>query len=202
MRQRARQLVYFASSDGEIPVVPSGPTLFQDQRAAARQLVEWVSGRDDVELTIRLHPLMAGGPPAAAAWWRSLSGPKVRVVPGESEIDTYALIDRATVVLSFVSSTGVEATYSGRPSISIGPTDYANLGCTYHPATIEELLALLSDNSLGALPQERCLPFGYYLSVFGERFQFFEPDGYFTGRFLGTRLSYDARWLQRLARMT
>ena len=95
---------------------------------------------------------------------------------------------------------GVEASYLGVPSISLGDTEYRGLDCVYEPDNIGEIEKLLEDDCLVRKPRENCLSYGYYSMVFGENYRYFEPEGLSWGRFAGRYLSYESRVHQLIRR--
>ena len=64
--------------------------------------------------------------------------PNMTVIPGGSSLSTYALIDRADVVVVWGSTTGAEAVYHGKPVILLGGAVYRELGITYYPENEDE----------------------------------------------------------------
>ncbi len=67
----------------------------------------------------------------------------ITVIRGDSDISTYSLIDAVDKVISFGSTTGIEAAYWGKPSILMGPSFYYYDEICYVPKNKEEILGLL-----------------------------------------------------------
>lgn len=195
-----RQVVYFTSTDYETEFVgrPTTYALFETQAEGVSHLVRWASARPDVALTIRVHPFSRHVHASNLEWLRTIRGDNVVVIPPESPVDSYALMARADLVVTWGSMVGVEAANAGRPSIVIADAFYSGLGCVYEPETIDALDALLSDESLPALPPEASLPAGYWVGEFGRRFRHYEPTGFGSGRFLGRELLHDPEWCERM----
>jgi hypothetical protein len=82
---------------------------------------------------------------------------------------------------------GIEAVFWGRPSITLGPSYYSELGVTLHPRSNAELKAMLSSNKL-PVDRERTIPYGYYMATFGRKFQHYVPETLFKGKFMGVDL--------------
>lgn len=101
----------------------------------------------------------------------------VRVIPADSKISTYALIDHCDKIITFGSSVGIEATYWGKPSILIGKSMYMNLDVTYNITDEKSLENLLIDESLTAKPLSNTLKYGYFIyGRQGESFEYFDPN--------------------------
>jgi hypothetical protein len=67
----------------------------------------------------------------------------VRIIPPESEINTYDLIELASVGLVYTTTVGLEMVMSGVPVIVAGQTHYRGKGFTHDPETLEEYVHLL-----------------------------------------------------------
>ena len=65
------------------------------------------------------------------------------VVPPESEINTYDLIELAHVGLVYTTTVGMEMAMSGIPVIVSGMTHYRDKGFTYDPETTSEYLTTI-----------------------------------------------------------
>lgn len=85
----------------------------------------------------------------------------ITVIPPESEISTYALMEACEKTVTFGSTMGVEATYWGKPSILLGRCMYENLDVCYKPSRKEELISLIEEH---LLPKDKigAYKFAYY----------------------------------------
>lgn len=194
---RCRLVTYFSSSDDEYVAVGD---IYQwrywpDQRRAVECLLQVCARHPEIQLVIRLHPHLAlKSATDQQAWLAMARHQHVTVISPDSKIDTYALMDASDVVVSALSTTGIEAVHWGKPSINLGPSAYEVLDATYVPQNEAELEALLLDENLQADPG-KTLAFGYYYSVFGNPFRYYEPETLFSGRFLGVNLQATPAWL-------
>jgi hypothetical protein len=130
---------------------------------------------------------------------RHLKAPNLEVILPESDISTYAMMRHCDRVISFGSTTGIEATYWGKPSILAGVSLYRNLGATYNPQTHEDLMTLIVAERLPPKERVGALMYGYYEQTRGERFKYFEGLDVRDGLFKGERVSPAAPY-GRLAR--
>lgn len=84
------------------------------------------------------------------------------VIPANSTISTYSLIDAADKVIVFGSTTGIEASYWGRPVILLSNCIYKKLNCCYCPNNIQELNELITATSLKTKRNDEVLKYAYY----------------------------------------
>ncbi|WP_338812105.1 hypothetical protein V9L05_11970 [Bernardetia sp. Wsw4-3y2] len=93
----------------------------------------------------------------------------VEVILPAEDIDTYALMKESDKVLSFGSTTGIEATFWGKPSIVYGSAFYKNIpNAAYFPSSFENLIETLKNKTLKPLSKEAAIIYGYYISERGE----------------------------------
>src|SRR5690606_4334584 len=74
-----------------------------------------------------------------------LSYPNVIVVEPESKVDSYSLMEKADKVISFGSTTGLEASYWGIPVILLGKCFYYYSDVAYVPGGKYEIEKLLKE---------------------------------------------------------
>jgi hypothetical protein len=106
-----------------------------------------LSETTDTQLIVRVHPgeLLGVGHPSLRIIDEVLPElpDNVRVIPPESEINTYDLIELASVGLVYTTTVGLEMVMSGVPVIVAGQTHYRGKGFTYDPKTLGEYVHLL-----------------------------------------------------------
>ncbi len=185
-----RVISYFSSSEDEY--VSVGDLIkfegWKTQLEAVNDLIDICKQDPDILLFIRLHPHKRDKSAADQQRWLSLAKHEnVTVVSFDSDVDTYALIERSEIVVTAGSTVGLEATFMGRPSITVGPSAYSELGATYQPHSRAELESLIASKP-SPLPVEGVLAYGHYMITFGTKFKFYEPESLFKGKFLGVDL--------------
>lgn len=171
--------------------------LYSSQMQGLERIITSLSPyKDEYHITIRIHPNLAGLPkeidPVLA-----LQSDFVTVIPPESAISTYTLIEHSEKVIVFNSTVGIEAVYFGKPSILAGKTAYMDLGSNYIPQTHEELLQMVLDTQLPPKNPTGALIYGYFLNTFGIPFEYYQADTFFGGKFNG-KPPMANRWLFRL----
>jgi hypothetical protein len=160
---------------------------------------------DDLELvnkkyhiTVRMHPNQSRLKNHQTELLRRFKHARVKIIAPESPVDTYALVERSDVVVTFGSTVGIEAVYWGTPSVLLGRSFYQDLGAVHSAKSHEDGLKAILNPTLGN--KEMTLAYGYWANTRGIPFKYFEAEGFFEGKFKGTqingRLSFSA--LQKL----
>ena len=158
-------IVIFNSSEDEFFAIGSkyrNVALFKNQMEGIKAILEHYKTDNSKHFTLRVHPNLKGLPYHYHVGLYDLNYPNLTIVPADSDISSYALMEAADKVITFGSTMGIESTFWHKPSISIGFAFYRFLDVVYTPNSIEELWKLLDDKSLKPLDYRRCLPYGYY----------------------------------------
>ena len=199
-------IAVFNSSDDEFAAIGTNwdNPLYRDQLDGVRRIIRSLdhANPDRLHLYLRMHPNFKNAAPGTVAKWRELRSPHLTLIDTESPVSTYALMLEADKVLTFMSTTGIEGVYWGKPVILAGPSLYRSLGGTYNPGTHEELIRLMA---AGLLPKDRtpALMYGYFLKTFGIPFEHYRATGFKEGKFLGEDVGWrpiQARLVGRLGR--
>ena len=184
-----RRVAVFPSSEDEFVAIGqewSNP-LFSTQNEGLRAILDAI--RKDalpLHLFIRCHPNLVSAHPRQLQELEDLRGEGVTIIYPEDKTSTYDLMKNADCTLSFGSTAGIEATYWGRPSILAGRSFYANLGATYNPTSLAELLQLLKRDDLPAKHNLGALIYAHALETAGIPFNNFEPHPGGRGKYRGT----------------
>jgi hypothetical protein len=136
---------------------------------------------------VRVHPNLKFVNNSQTRRLRSIVGKNLRIIPADSPVSSYSLMDQCEKVVVFGSTMGIEATYSGKPSISCRPTLYSSLNGAYEPGTHAEVVSLIGAN-LEPKPLNSALIYGYHMKTYGKRFKYFQPKNLFDGTFMDARL--------------
>ncbi len=166
----ARAALQVLDLDPEKPIALLCTNVVGDSLALNRQIftdgmADWLSitarhlsETRDTQLIVRVHPgeLLGAGHPSVRIIDEVLPElpDHVRVIPPESEINTYDLIELAHVGLVYTTTVGLEMVMSGVPVIVAGQTHYRDKGFTYDPKNLEEYVRLLD----GIPEQKTALP--------------------------------------------
>lgn len=186
-RPDRRNLVIYNSSEDEYVAVEGWENPLFSSQARALDFVLRASAGCDLDVYLRSHPNLKGRRNSQTRALASLRGPNLTVIPPETPVDTYALMDAATAVLTFGSTIGIEAVYWKRPSILVGRSFYEGLGGCYRPEGVEDLERWLRELP-PPRPPERALPYAYWAQRRGEPYRYYEPRTLMEGRFLGRKI--------------
>jgi hypothetical protein len=131
--------------------------------------------RDDIQLVVRVHPgeLLGAGHPSVEIVHSAIPElpPHVTVVPPESSVNTYDLIELANLGLVYTTTVGMEMAMNGIPVIVSGMTHYRQKGFTYDPETMPEYVSAL--DQLLRLPADYRLPQAQIELAWGYAYRFF-----------------------------
>ena len=97
--------------------------------------------------------------------------PHIKHISFDENVDSYSLVQSSAVVLVFGSTIGIEAAYSGIPTILLGKASYSGLGSVHEPKDIDELRLLLK-GAIKALPTYGANVFGDYMKNRGSRLRY------------------------------
>lgn len=161
-----RNIVIFNSSEDEFASIGAEweNKLFPSQLKGIEYIFNCVEKYPDAEVYLRVHPNLKNIKfKYHTDLYKLSSHPRVHVIPGHSEVSTYALVDAADVVVSFGTSVGVEAAYSGKPVVLLGASFYKGLGFCYEPSTIEEMEEQVFSKSLSPLSNQNILKYGNFI---------------------------------------
>jgi hypothetical protein len=186
-----RLIVIYNSSDYEYEAVGkeySNP-FFPDQAASILHIAGLVAAKSDFQLIIRMHPNLKGLQRNFLKPLYELAEkyPNVFVIPPEDEVDSYALMDKAFKVITYVSFMGIEASYWGKSVILMGKSLYTHADVAYAPQSVEQIPSLLFE-PLEPKPQINAEKYAYYYVSGGLKAKHYSSDSknihYFKNRSL------------------
>lgn len=134
---------------------------------------------------IRIHPNLNGILNDSTKSMYELKASNLTLIEADSPISTYALMFSVSKVITFGSSTSIEAAAQNIPSILVGQNFYKTLGSTYNPETKDELLELISRVNLPAKENLGALKFGFFLFTFGQKYEHYSYKSKFEGTMNG-----------------
>lgn len=170
-----RNFVLYNSSEDEMKAILEWDTqLFKHQNEAILNILEAFKDEPTFHFYLRMHPNLEGIDNQQTREIYSWNYPNFTLIRPEEKADTYAMIDACEKTICFGSTVGAEATYWGKPSLLIGKSFYDQLDCVYKPNSFEELFELIKTKDLAPKPRKECLPYGYFVSNFGETFKYLE----------------------------
>lgn len=154
-------VVYFSSSSDEIAELDvDWKEYFGNQHEAVKLVSDFCRRTPGYRLVVRTHPHKRHKPERDVEEWYQLVHeikPDLHI-DAHSPVDSYELMRQADLVVTYGSTTGVEAAFAGKPVIVLGPSAYDELGCAVRPRTREELEIAMMKRST-QIP-ERAIPYG------------------------------------------
>ncbi len=203
-----RNVVIFGSSDDEFVAISPDyeSSIYSSQLDATGKICAALADDKNIRVYYRAHPREKGGKNDALNELLALAErcDNLVVIPANSSVSSYALLDRADTVLAFRSTMAVEAVYWGKPCILLSCSIFKPLGATYNPLDHEEVIEMIR---AGLSPMDRTpvLKLGYFRIRGGFSSPYFEGDmrkgakGYsFKGQ--STGVSGLKHWLYFIAR--
>jgi hypothetical protein len=122
----------------------------------AVRTIQWFGARPDLQLVLRIHPgEIRGTAPSRQPLLAEIRArfpelpPNVFVIPPESPVSTYAVMELCDSVLIYATKMGVELTAVGIPVIVAGEAWIKNKGLTLDAASPDEYFAILERLPLG-----------------------------------------------------
>lgn len=158
-------IVIFNSSEDEFCAVSGdfeNGRIFPTQIDGIKAILEHYQSDPTKHFYLRIHPNLIPVKYSYHLDLYKLDYPNLTVIPADSKISSYALLDKADKVITFGSTMGIEATYAHKPSICIGASFYERLNVAYHPKTIDEVWQYIDSSTLSNLYSENVLIYGYY----------------------------------------
>lgn len=137
-----RLIVFFSSSGDEISELDlDWGEYFYGQEGALEAVARACREMDDTVLLVRTHPHKRHKPKRDVQDWHAAvaaASPDIHL-DEFSDVDSYTLMRQADVVVTYGSTTGVEAAYAGCPVVVMGPSAYDELGCATRVTSEEQL---------------------------------------------------------------
>lgn len=158
-------LVIFNSSEDEFAAIGDEyeqKALFKSQLDGLIYIKDLLRERDDIQVTLRIHPNLNGIPYSYATDLYRLRGDRFDIIESGSPVSTYSLIDAADTVIVFGSTAGVESVFWGKPTILLAGALYYHLDICYIPSSPAELNSLLT-RKLEPKDREGAIRYGYFL---------------------------------------
>jgi hypothetical protein len=184
-----RNIAIFVSSEDEYVAIGKEweGGVYESQDEGILQIAQAFADFPQFHFYIRVHPNLKHLDNSQTRMLGTINAKNLSVIPADSPVCSYTLMDQCEKVIVFDSTIGIEATYSGKPSIACRPNLYSALKGAYEPTTHAEVVALISAD-LEPKSLSSALIYGYHMRTFGRRFKYFQPTHLFEGTFMKTEL--------------
>lgn len=136
---KRKNIVFFSNSDDEyVGFRENGVP--PDQLKTIIQVAEYISGLEEYDFIVRLHPNLKNKSLSEQDRWRALSEIReIQLFDQFSTQDSYELLRNSNGVITFGSTIGLEASFSEIPSLVFGECSYGRLGAVDTIASVDEL---------------------------------------------------------------
>jgi len=199
-----QNIVIFNSSEDEFVAIGDEwkNPIYQSQAEGVKKICESLLNQDNFKVFLRIHPNLNGVWNKSVEDLYKLRYKNLSIIPADDDISSYELMKKASKIITFGSSVGIEAAAFGIPSILAGMSFYRNLGSTYNPANHDELIQLVLNTNLPALDKEGALKYAYFLHDFGIPYQYFERLNTFKATMNGKTFSsnFFMYWIRQFGR--
>lgn len=183
-----QNIVIFNSSEWELLGVLDEYNVgfYESQQDALMHLATTLRARPDIQFFLRMHPHLKDKNNKQTdfiAEHLTNKFPNFHVIPSDSLISSYKLMTSADLVITFGSTTGIEAAYHKIPSLLLGTSWYDQLEACDLVRSRDEVIAYIIERRY-KLPQEelekrraRALKYGYLNIADGHEFERFQQTG-------------------------
>ncbi len=158
-------IVIFNSSEDEFFAIGNDSgvkSVFKSQLEGIKAIAEHYKNDTRKHFTLRVHPHLKGLPFAYHQNLYKLKYDNMTVIPAESAVSSYSLLDGASKIIVFGSTMGVESSYWRKPVINLAYAMYNLMDVVYIPKDEEELWKLIENPALQPKNPDNALPYGYY----------------------------------------
>jgi len=172
--EKIELITIFNSSRSEYECVENwnSESFFKDDEDLISEICQKFKNDPKKHFILRSHPNLAYYKNTQNKNTKKLKRLKnLLVIDSKTNLSSYELINISSKVITFGSTIGVEASYLGKPVISIGDSAYKYLNVIYTPNNKDELFSFIN-MKLKAKPISGSLKYGYYILEFGTKFKF------------------------------
>lgn len=179
--------IFNSSLDEYVSFKEWQPPFYLNEIEGLRQIFNSFEGNSNLHFYLRVHPNLKGRNNTQIKLLNQFNFKNLSIIWPEDSVDTYTLAEACDTTLTFSSTMGVEANFWGKPVILAGRSAYENLGCCYCPENHQDVVNLLNTD-LKPLPIDGALMYGYWQATRGIEYKYFEPIGFFDGKFMGKKI--------------
>lgn len=183
-----RNIAIFISSDDEFESIAGWENpIYKDQIGAINSIIN-DNIDENIRFYLRIHPNLKGLKNTQTRELSGLEAPNLTVIPAESSIDSYELMDACEKIITFGSTMGIESVFWGKTSILVGRALYENVGGCYVPKIHDELINMINQNLI-TKPNNGALKYSYMQSIDGHPYVYYNPESVRGGKFMGVYLT-------------
>ncbi len=164
--------------------------LYPTENEAIEDIARRFQGEKNICFYLRMHPHLSGKNNSQTRELKRIGRlyKNFIVIPPESPLHSYTLMDHCSKVIVFGSTIGVEACFWKKPVILNGRAFYEGLDCAYIPHTREEFFKLITSD-LPPKNREGALKYAYWEQRKGIQYKIYKPSSFAQGKFLGKTIT-------------
>jgi hypothetical protein len=163
---------------------------YENQNEGILQMLEDFKHQEQIHFYVRIHPNLKNLKNTQINFLYQLAKdyPNLTIIEPESPVDSYHLLEICDIIITFVSTIGIEAVYAGKTPILMGKATYEDLGGIIKPKNHREFIKIVENYRLErTLPkisggEEAWIEFGYFMQQGGQLLDFIEKDDWWNAR--------------------
>jgi hypothetical protein len=164
-------MVFFVSSEDEYETIEKRnfKPIFKNQLECVKEICKIIRNKKNFNLWIRMHPNLG-----KVKWDYSKNfnthnffSENVNIIEPDSEVSTYALLDKSNLVIGLRSRTLIEANFIKKPTLVIGKNYWASLGPFIQVKTKLHLIRLILSNEVKVLDNIASKRYAFFWGSYG-----------------------------------
>lgn len=188
--EKINAVIFNTSEDEVVGFDDFNNPYYKNQNEGIRQMLEDFKDYEKLHFYIRIHPNLKDLQNAQIKFLYQLAEnyPNLTLIEPESAVDSYHLLEVCDLIITFISTMGIEAVYAGKTPILMGKSLYEDLGGIIKPESHEEFVKIV-ENFLKnkTLPnigggEEAWIKYGYFMRQGGQSLDFMEKDDWWNAR--------------------
>ncbi len=159
-------ITIFNSSEDEFCAISSeydGYKLFENQFKALTEIFDHYKDDRTKHFYVRIHPNLKSVPYRSHTALYNLNYDNATIIPADSPVDSYVLMDNSDKIIVFDSTMAVESAYWGKPVIELSKYMWSLMGVTYTPESNDELWNLIDSKELKCKKSDDILKYAYWV---------------------------------------
>lgn len=169
-----------------------------DQMKAFLNLKKIINKFKDIHLVVRVHPTLQQNKSDDDEEWLKFKDKNTTIIKSNEKIDSYSLMFKSDIVITYTSSIIVEAAYFDKPSISLGNFWWSGRNITEEPENNYQLKKMLDKNyKFKKISKIPCLQIANYFLNYGTNFKYYHPITNQKGIFMGEILTWKSKFIQK-----
>ena len=182
-----RNIAIYNSSQDEFEAIEGWDNPYYKTQTEAIEAIINSDLDKNIVFYLRIHPNLKGLKNTQIKELNDLESSNLVVIPADSKIDSYELMDACEKIITFGSTIGIESVYWGKPSILVGRNVYEDMKGCYIPKDRKDIIDLINKR-LDCSDNIGAIKFAYWQSVKGYEYIYYKPESVRQGTFMGKYL--------------